>query len=192
MDKAKIISFVTIFVLLSSVTQAQGSEGFFQRAYRKYILKEKTTEKKPSSKPENTDTVREVSGEDVKTTVYGGVYKDMSRAEMIQEIKDEVNSEEDILEQIPELKRQKGEDGQDVYSYLVEGKQVNLEDVDEKILRDLIEQVEVKASQLRINAIREQQEQLRVIRNINAVQPPPQTPQRPPDIPRRPPTTPRR
>ena len=127
--------------------------------------------------------------EDVKTTVYDDAYDDMSKAEIIREIRDEVDADEDILEQIPELKRQKGEDGKYTYSYLVKGKQIALEDVDENILRALMGQVAAKAAQLRTNAILEQQEQLRAIRNINAVQRPPQVPSRPPAVPQRPPSS---
>ena len=127
--------------------------------------------------------------EDVKTTVYDDAYDDMSTAEIIREIRDEVDADEDILEQIPELKRQKGEDGKYTYSYLVKGKQIALEDVDENILRALMGQVAAKAAQLRTNAILEQQEQLRAIRNINAVQRPPQVPSRPPAVPQRPPSS---
>ena len=163
MKKPKLVPLAAIFILLSSVVQAEAP-----RAYR------------------------EAAGEDVKTTVYDGAYDDMSKAEIIREIRDEVDADEDILEQIPELKRQKGEDGKYTYSYLVKGKQIALEDVDENILRTLIGQVEAKAAQLRTNAILEQQEQLRTIRNINAVRPPPQAPPRPPAVPQRPPTPPRK
>lgn len=188
----KAITFAIIAILFSSVTQAQESEGLIQKAYKKFIPKEKIVEKNSASKPENTSTDRETTGKDAKTIGYDGAYKDMSKTEIIQEIKDEVYSEEDILEQIPKLKRQKDKDGKDVYSYLVEGKQINLEDVDEKILRTLITQVAEKAGQIRGNTALEQQEQLRAIRSAGAVSRPPQAPSRPPPVPQRPPAPPRR
>ena len=192
MYRTKVIPLAIILIFLSSVTQAQESEGLIQKAYKKFILKEKTVEKKPASKPENTSTAMGTAGEDMKTKVYGDFYKNMSKAEIIQEIKNEVDSEEGILEQIPQLKMQKGKDGKGVYSYLVEGKQVNLENVDEKILRSLIAQVNAKAEKFRTDAILEQQEQLRTIRNAGAISRPPQASPRPPTLPQRPPSSPRR
>lgn len=191
MCKVKAITLAIIAILFSSVTQAQESEGLIQKAYKKFIPKEKIVGKKPASKPEKTSTDRETA-KDAKTIGYDGAYKDMSKTEIIQEIKDEVDSEEDILEQIPKLKRQKDKDGKDVYSYLIEGKQINLENADEKILRTLITQMAEKAGQIRFNAIKEQQEQLRTIRSAGAVSRPPQAPSRPPPVPQRPPAPPRR
>lgn len=193
MCKVKAVTFAVIAILFSSVAHAQESEGLIQKAYKKFILKEKSVEKNTASKPERTDTGREAP-KDAKTISYDGAYKDMSKTEIIQEIKDEVDLEEDILEQIPKLKRQKDKDGKDVYSYLIDGKQINLEDVDEKILSSLITQVAEKSGQIRSNAALEQQEQsqLRIIRSAGAVSRPPQAPSRPPPVPQRPPAPPRR
>lgn len=191
--KVKAITLAIIAILFSSVAHAQESKGLIQKAYKKFILKEKSGEKNTASKPERTDIGREAP-KDAKTIGYDGAYKDMSKTEIIQEIKDEVDSEEEILEQMPKLKRQKDKDEKDVYSYLIDGKQINLEDVDEKILRTLITQVGEKTGQIRSNAALEQQEQsqLRIIRSAEAVPRPPQAPSRPPPIPQRPPAPPRR
>ncbi len=191
----KVISLAIILILFPSVIQAQESEGLVQKAYKKFILKEKIAEKKPDSKPQKVSTVREATGTEAKTVTIDNFYKNMSRAEIIQEIKNETGSEEEILAQIPELKRQKGKDEKDIYSYLVEGKQVNLEDVDEKILRTLIAQIGAKAEKLRTSVVMEQQEQVKIISNQDAVVRPPQALPRPPTFPQapqRPPALPRR
>jgi hypothetical protein len=192
MYRIKVIPLAIILILLSSFTHAQESEGLIQKAYKKYILKEKTVEKKPAPKPQTTSAARETVGEYANTVIVDSFYKNMSKAEIIQEIKGEVDSEEEILGQIPELKRQNDKDGKGIYSYLVEGKQVNLEDVDEKILRSLVAQVAAKVERLRTDAILEQQGQLKAIRDIGAVSRPPQAPSRSPAVPQRPPAPPRK
>jgi|GEM_PF-4203555 hypothetical protein len=180
MHRRKIIPIVIIAILFSSAVYAQEYEGLMQRLYKKYILKEKVSDQKAAPKP---DIIPEQT---VKTTIVSDYYKNMSKAEIIQEIKSEVDSEEELLEQIPELKREKDKDDKDVYLYLAKGKQINLEDADENILRSLAAQVGDKASKIRSNAMIEQQEQLRMIRSINTITQPPQVPVRPPSVPRRP------
>ena len=99
------------------------------------------------------------------------------KAEIIQEIKDEVDWNDGILEYIPELKIQKDKDGKDVYLYLVKGKQVNLENLDEKTLDTVLGQVHMQAAQLRVDTMCEQ---------LDAARRPPAPPPRPPDVPRPP------
>ncbi|MFA6321388.1 MAG: hypothetical protein WCY36_05975 [Candidatus Omnitrophota bacterium] len=101
-------------------------------------------------------------------------YKDMSKEEMILEIKNEIDSEEGILQSIPNLKRKNDKDGKYKYSYLINGKQVDIENVDKKTLGGILDQVSIQANRISIETIREQQNQ----RNqLNAVR-------RPPDVPR--------
>jgi hypothetical protein len=190
MSKVKTIALAAILILFSSHTQAEEYEGLFQKAYKKFILKEKTVENKPALKSENIDATRELSNEGAETIANDGAYDGMSKIEMIRDIKDEVDSEEEILDQIPELKKEKDKDGKDIYTYLVDGKQVNLEDVDEKILQALLEQVGKKAGQIRASARQEQEEQLRTIRSFHPPQPP-RLPEQPPRLPERPPSAPR-
>jgi len=104
-------------------------------------------------------------------SAYGG-----EKTEMIQEIKDEVDWDDAILEYIPELKIQKDKDGKDIYSYLVKGKQVNLENLDEKALSAVLDQVRTKSAQLKVDVMREQQAQRKQLDTIT----------RPPDVPRPP------
>lgn len=182
MYKVKVIALSIVLILFSFVAQAKESEGLIQKTYKKFVLKEKSVEKKPALKPENTSTTREGA----KIMVDDKAYKDMSKAEMIQEIKDEVDSEEDILEYIPELKRQKDKDGKDIYSYLVEGKQVNLEGVDEETLRAILEQIGAKAKQIGIDTIQEQQDQREQLNAIRRPVSSPSLPTRPPTVPRPP------
>ena len=102
------------------------------------------------------------------------------KAEMIQEIKDEIDWDDEILEYIPELKIEKDKDGKNIYSYPVNGKQVNLENLDENTLDTVLGQVRMRAAQLRVDTIRQQQDVARR---------PPAMPPRPPVVPRPPRTS---
>jgi hypothetical protein len=126
--------------------------------------------------------------EAMKMEVGGEIQKEMTKAEMIQEIRDEIEYNEDILEQIPDLKKQRDKDGKDVYRFLIEGKEVNLEDIDEKTVLTILEQVSAKANELRTDAIRQQEEQRKQLSSIKyPPQPPPSPPPpRPPAVTRPP------
>lgn len=187
--QVKVISFTVVLMLLSSLTHAQESEGLIGRAYKKFVEKGKKDEQNPVSKPENTVSDTAMAEKREGVVPVSDFYKNMSKAEMIQDIKSGADSEAGILDQIPELKKQKDEDGKDAYSYLVEGKQVNLEEIDENVLRDIVLKVSSKGSQIRADAVLEQQEQLDATRPPEL--PPPQPP-RPPRAPERPPALPRR
>lgn len=187
MRKILTIVITLAALLFSASTQAQESEGLIQKTYKKFITKDKVAEKKPASSLEVASTNQEAVREGVKTGPAGNYYKNLSKAGLIQEIKDEVGSEERILPQIPELKRQKGEDEKYIYSYLVEGKQVNLEDVDENVLRTLMAQVSEVVEKFRTDAVMAQQEQLGMMRSIGATLHPPQAPPMPLTVPQNPP-----
>ena len=200
MYQAKVAFIAMVLMLFSSVTQAQESEGVIKRAYKKSIQKDKIAENKPTEKKTDlrsrtTYANGGIAGEDVRTTYNDDLYGKMSKTEIIQEIKGEVDSEDGILEQMPKLKMQKGKDGKSFYSYLIDGKQVKLEDVDENILRTILRQVSEKSEKISIEAMQENMEQLKAVRYTR----PPQLPskpasslQRPVMPPQRPATTPQR
>lgn len=198
--QAKVAFVAMVLMLFSSVTQAQESEGVIKKAYKKFIQKNKTVEnktaeKKTALKSQTFSANRGIAGEDVKTTYNDDFYGKMSKTEIIQEIKGEVGSNEGILEQVPKLKMQKGKDGESFYSYLIDGKQVKLEDVDENILRTIIREVSEKSQNISIEAMRENMEQLKAVRYTRLPQMPSQPAsslQRPVTPPQRPVTAPQR
>ncbi len=175
----KAITLAVIFILFSAAAQAEESEGLVQKIYNKFTPKEKAVNKSPASNFQNTKPDKETV-----PAAAGKEHKDMSKAEMVQEIKDEVDSEEGILARMPELKKQKDKDGKIIYLYLAEGKQINIENADEKTARAILAQVDEKYNQIRFETAQEEQErrdQLNAIRHP-AVSPPPM-PVRPPALP---------
>jgi len=186
MRPVKVVFFAIVLIFHSSIIQAQESEGLVQKVYKKFFLKEKTVKKIQPQPSQTIPIAGKATGEKTKTKVYGDFYKNMSKDEMVREIKDEINSEESILEKMPEFKRQKDENGKYVYLYLIGDKWINIEDADEETLRVLIGQVNAKVEQARVAAVLEQQEQWRSIRSANEASRPPQPPPQPAAIPQKP------
>jgi len=183
----KAIILAIIILTLPFAVQAEESEGLIQKAYKKFILKNKNIEQKPTPKPQETVTDKEIYKDSTLAVVGSETHQDASKAEIIQEIIDEVDSEGGGLEYVPKLKRE-NKDGKNIYSYLIDGKQVDLESVDEATLGAILKQIRSNARQEeqeqldQRNALHEQQKQLGQRNDIV------HSPISPPSLPARPPT----
>lgn len=145
-----------------------------------------------ASRAENGGNAMDADAPDIKTMIKDEAGKGMSKADMVRDIKDEVESEDGLLEQMPQLKRDKDSAGNYVYSYVAEGKQTGLENLDENTLQAILKDAYDKAGQMRAVAIQDQLEQLRSARQAVQAAQPPQTPPSAPSVPERPAEAPRR
>lgn len=102
------------------------------------------------------------------------------KEEIIQKIKDEVESDEDILMFVPELKKQKDRSGKESYMYSDGKQEVRLEDLDEDRLKELFKKVSAETKTAEEKFARQEIETAE-----EAQRRPPSLPARPPDLPPR-------
>jgi len=125
---------------------------------------------------------------------------EMTKQETIEAIQDALDSEEEVLDFIPEIKKRKDEAGKDNYFYLSGSKEVSLADLEKEVLDKMLVRVNQTATQIRTNHIQsqlaaiQQAHNIQNIQNIQRVQTsvprPAATPQTPPKPPTLPPAVP--
>ena len=108
----------------------------------------------------------------------------LTREKMIQEIKDEVEADPDILEFILELKRQKDNEGKESYAYSYGKQEIKLEDLDESRLKELFKKVSAQTDTIQDKFSRQQIETAEEAQK-RPPQPPPSLPPRPTAAPSR-------
>jgi len=202
------LKLAVIFACLAfaSASFAQEPEGLIPKLMKKFKGKEAAT-KKPAVAPASMPAlpkqmVPRAPGQAASSagggerTVTPGAGK-MTKEELIKDIREDLESEDEILGYIPQLKMTKGPDGKAVITFEKQGQMVKLEDLDKETLIKIwgnINQMATKINVDRINqqleTIRQTQALQRVTRPPQAVVPAPQPPryQAPPPAPQPPPT----
>jgi len=103
-----------------------------------------------------------------------GTVKDMTKDEIIKEIADELDNEDEILQVMPQLKKENDAAGKGYYTF--NGRR--LEDLDNGTLEKLSNNVQTQATMIRANRINEQLETMRNIRRATQAVRPMRTPPR--------------
>lgn len=136
----KALAVLTIFSLMACPVFAQGGSDNLSGQY-------------------SEDVVGEDTGEAIQPEIT------MSKEEIIRDIKDEIDTNEDILEVVPELKRQKDESGNDYFTYNDGIDDMKLEDLDIVVLDGLLDKVVEQANMIQVTNMNEQMEALRAGKN---------------------------
>lgn len=186
MKRSRLLVTVTfICMAFVSVSFAEEPEGLIPRLMKKF----KGTGKTPASIPALPKQMApQVPGKTVSSgtagerTVTPGLDK-MTKEELIKDIKEGIESEDEILSYIPQLKMTKDPDGKVIITFEKDGQKVKLEDLDRETLAKIwgsINQIATKINVDRINqqleTIRQTQALQRVTRPPQAMVPPPQPP----------------
>ena len=86
-----------------------------------------------------------------------GVKKEFTKEEMLEHVLFTLEHEEEVLNYIPELRKEKGPEGKFVYRY----RGVRLEDLDEKNMREAFRRINNEASRIRMERLNKQLENIR-------------------------------
>ena len=108
--------------------------------------------------------------------------KDMTAVEIIAEIKDELDSDDEILNLMPNIKSRKDANGKGSYVYVEGAKECALEALDKPRLEKLLARIHQTATQIRTGRINKQLETIQQVQNIqrSAVQSQLKSPPAPP------------
>lgn len=109
----------------------------------------------------------------------------MSKEELVAEIKDELDREDEIPSYIPGLGMQRAADGTPQYSFAQGGSVKALEDLDQDLLRNLLTRVRQTATKINTDRIQKQLETIRQAQRLQTMRPP-EPPPRPPQVPQTP------
>jgi len=114
--------------------------------------------------------------------------KDWTKAELMEMLTFNIESEGEVLDLIPQIKRKKSEDGKDYYVYLVGAQEKRFEELDKEMLEKIWIRVNQAATQIRTQRIQKQLESIRQAQNAQAaamrsVPKIPQIPAQPPKAP---------
>jgi hypothetical protein len=112
--------------------------------------------------------------------------KEMTKGEILAEIKDKLGSDEEAVGMIPELKAQKGVGGNTYYTF----KGVKLDDMPKKDLAELLKRVDQVIVKIQTDRIQQQMESIRQSQNIPRVIAPLPSVTQPPRPATAPPSTP--
>jgi hypothetical protein len=115
----------------------------------------------------------------------------LTKEEMLEEIKYDLETYEEIQDKLPEIKKHKGANGKESYTCLKDAQEISLEDLDEDELNGLLYKVRDAFWASMVARQSEQTEAARESQRVSAMQqqmprtPPPSAP-RPPEPPPRP------
>lgn len=213
-----------VCIFCSIPSYAQETEGLIPRLMKRFQKKEEASKKPaetmpaavpakktiaPAARPQADQRMPQIPGERSASaeggrTVTPGL-ENMTKEELAKDITEELMSEEEIFDYIPQLKTEKDPQGKKIFTFESNGQRIKIEDLDKETLGKLygtINQVSTKINVDRINqqleTIRQAQNLQRVTRPPQAISPPPQPPRlqtvppsvpqaapsRPPEIPR--------
>ena len=173
----KILAIFSVITLLTLSASAQDEEGAIPKIWEKLTGKNHPSRTSPATPA--------VSEQEKAPEVSNKSAPVMTKEEMIQQIKDEVEANEDLLERIPELKKSKDKDGREFYTYSKGEETVNIENLDADRLNELFNKVCTQANTYQANMAAQQMEIIKENQRVSAAQqqqqhtPPPQSPQPP-------------
>ncbi|MBN1527083.1 MAG: hypothetical protein JW919_05845 [Candidatus Omnitrophica bacterium] len=197
MKKIKSILLATcITALLASSLFAAENEGFFKRLWHRWFPPKAESVKEVPAKavPEPlkippAPQVAEVAGEKAARQVEAARRRvtQMTKGELIEDIMETLDSEDEVLDYVPELKKTRDPSGKEFYTY----GSAPLEDLEKGLLEKIWARVHQTATKIRTERIQDQLETIRQIENLRrATTPPPQPPPQPPRVPPSPPRIP--
>lgn len=206
MKKIEIISSLTIFLMAISVSVTGEEEGLIQKIQKKFTKKEKVS--KPSLKEhidesvgrkEETPIIPEVesteeskkveTGDESKETAVATTkpWADLTVPELTEYIEGVLDYEEEILNFIPELKKEEDATGNVFYTYEgVRLSELDMEKLDKVFVRVRNEDVRIRTERMneQLQSIQRSQQAIMAAQQASRasviVTPPPQPPQAPP------------
>lgn len=139
----------------------------------------------PARPPEGSKTPAAPSETQGERTVVTGVDK-MTKAELLKEITETLDSEDEILDYLPQLKKETSADGKNVYKFSADNKSVPIQDLDEGTLKKILGSVHQTSTRINTDRITRQLEVIRQTqRVVSAPTPPRPAPVTPPAAPPR-------
>lgn len=109
--------------------------------------------------------------------------KDMTREEMISELKEELKFNEELFDLFPDMKSKKGDDGNIYFTF----KGIKIEDMPKEDIDNLLTKVRQALTKIRTDRIERQLEVVRRVERLNSAAAPLQSPR----VPAAPPSAPR-
>lgn len=109
--------------------------------------------------------------------------KDMTREEMISELKEELKSNEELFDLFPDMKSKKGDDGNAYFTF----KGIKIEDMPKEDIDNLLTKARQALTKIRTDRIERQLEIVRRVERLNRAAAPLQSPR----VPAAPPSSPR-
>ncbi|MDD5496659.1 MAG: hypothetical protein PHP46_06130 [Candidatus Omnitrophica bacterium] len=185
----KIVLIAGVIFFTAQLSMAAENESWMQKLKKRFFVKEKPrVEEKAKTTPEKADLKTQKLPEVKKETAAPKAAKrkpiaEMTRAEMLGELKRRIEIEEDILKYVPEIKKKKDPDGNVSYVYQAGVQEIKFEDLEEEQLRGLLSKVSSVATKLNTERIQRQLELTR--QRAGAVSGSPRVPA----IPKTPPAT---
>ena len=202
MRKIKIAVFAAcITLLLASGLAAAENEGFFPRLWHRWFPPKQEAAKEVPQKPvpeaakpapeavkaPPAPDIAAVAGEKAAQAVEKKkIILDMTKGELIEDIIETLDSEEEVFDYVPEIKKAQDPAGKDLYTY----SGARLEELEKDLLEKIWTRVHQTATRIRTERIQDQLETIRQIENLRRATPPPQPPPQPPRIPPSPPRIP--
>src|SRR3989338_11265034 len=140
--KNRKISALTIIVILAlaSASFAAEKESLIQKLRRKFL------QKKPPPVSKVPEAKQPMPAHEVK---QAKPKKELTKEELLVEMREILDSEEEVLDYIPELKKKKDESGKEFYTYNVSGQEVRLEEMDKDSLENLLTRAHQTATKIR-------------------------------------------
>ncbi|MDD5427702.1 MAG: hypothetical protein PHI58_00500 [Candidatus Omnitrophica bacterium] len=183
-DLSKILIISLVIILTPLTASAQAGEGLIPRMWKKFTGKNIPARPSPA--------VSSVPGQKASLPPFNGSAPAMAREDMLKIIKEETGNNEEVLKGIPELKKKKGSDGEDRYTYPRGAEEVNIEDLDDAALKGLLDKVYIQINAYQAKEVARQMEVVEEAQRVSAMQRqmPPAQPQTPPPQPPRPPSPP--
>lgn len=186
--RAMAAAIILAFCFSAVVLNAQENEGLIPKLIKKWKGEKKTPEpvsapkvKVPTpgsmpgvSRPPIVPAKPSVapSTAEADRTVVTGIDK-MSKEEMLKDIIDDLDSDSDILDYLPQLKKEKTPDGKNAYLFKSDTKSVPLQDLDKDTLKKILGSVRQTATRINTDRITRQLETIRQTQRVVAVPPRP-------------------
>lgn len=189
MNKMKKIVFLCILTFLyTQLVFAQTEKGDSQTMWRKIlgVFKKPIAQEEIPAKSTIASEKSKIS--DRKPQIIRPKVEDMSPDEIRDRIKTVVESSQEALDYIPELKASFNKDETvNVLSYKRDGIFVSIEELDKETLVKIYVRVNRERTRLNAERIQRQLESVRAAQNISRIQTPPTAPSTPPSPPPAPP-----
>lgn len=127
---------------------AQDKEGLIPKIWKRFKAKKDSTQASPASPAVSEQREPPAALKESAPT--------MTKEEMIRGIKDAVETDDGIMENISELKRCKDEDGKEFYAYSDGKDEIRLEDIDMDRLKRLMDKVYTQMNTDQANTVKQQ------------------------------------
>lgn len=185
-----------IVLLLAPSLYAAENEGFFPRLWHRWFPPKTEAAREVAPQPDrepakipDAPKIEEVAGEKAAQEVKAARKRltDMTKDELVADILETLDSEEEVLDYVPEIKKARDATGKDTFTY----NGARFDELEKGLLEKIWTRVHQTATRIRTERIQDQLETIRQIENLRrATTPPPQPPPQPPRVPPTPPRIP--